>query len=241
MRLICLNTFCGRVREPLLEFLRAEAPRTDIFCLQEIVSAHDSGKKIGDRTTIHELGPAFEGFSIFYEPMVPRAEFDIGQMIAVKNSLSIAAIDHVVIHNGDDGNDSVGTRRIMFYAAIAVGGQKIHIFNMHGISRWPKTDSWEREAQSFLVRDFMDKCSGPKILCGDFNLEPTTESVEMLKKGMRSLTDEYGIKTTRGRYREFDDHISDYMIVSPEIKVFDFQVPDIVVSDHLPLILDFEL
>ena len=33
----------------------------------------------------------------------------------------------------------------------------------------------------------------------------------------------------------------DYVFVSPEVKVIDFSVPNIEISDHLPLILDFEV
>jgi len=34
---------------------------------------------------------------------------------------------------------------------------------------------------------------------------------------------------------------SDYVFVSLEVKVKKFEVPNIEISDHLPLILDFEM
>jgi len=33
----------------------------------------------------------------------------------------------------------------------------------------------------------------------------------------------------------------DFILHSPEIKVKDFRVPQVTLSDHLPLILDFEI
>jgi endonuclease/exonuclease/phosphatase family metal-dependent hydrolase len=248
MRLICLNTFCGKVREPLLEFLRAEAAQTDIFCLQETWrnnNAINNGRR-DLLTTIQEILPDFD---LYFAPIlfdlnfVEEANIDMGQAMLVRKNIKVIKHGQVTVNPGygPEPEWAPGMRREMQFGKIEVADKTLNVFNLHGISRWPKTDSWEREAQSWIVRNLMDKFTGPKILCGDFNLQPDTESVAVLKKGMRSLTDDYGIKTTRGRYRQFDEHISDYMIVSPEIKVLDFQVPDIIISDHLPLILDFEL
>ena len=96
--------------------------------------------------------------------------------------------------------------------------------------------------------EFLNGVGGPKILCGDFNLFPDTKSIAVLKQVMKSLTDEFGIETTRSRlhFENFKgeaipDTISDYMFVSPEVRVDSFSVPDIEISDHLPLVLDFSL
>lgn len=237
----------GKVREPLLEFLQAEAPHTDIFCLQETWRQNNAAD--GHRDLLAVLKETLPNFSLFFAPMLLDLNFldkqhvDLGQAMLVRNSIKVIDCGQTTINpgSGPEPEWTPGMRREMQFSKIEIASQTVNIFNMHGISRWPKTDSWEREAQSWLARNFMDKFTGPKILCGDFNLQPDTKSVATLKEGMRSLTDDYGVKTTRGRYRKFDDHVSDYMIVSSEIKVLGFQVPDIIISDHLPLILDFEL
>jgi len=41
MTIITLDIWGGKVREPLLEFFRAHASDTDIFCLQEVFFGDD--------------------------------------------------------------------------------------------------------------------------------------------------------------------------------------------------------
>jgi endonuclease/exonuclease/phosphatase family metal-dependent hydrolase len=53
------------------------------------------------------------------------------------------------------------------------------------------------------------------------------------------------IRTTRNKYvwEKFPDTPqldSDFMFVGPGVKVIKFEVPDILVSDHLPMLLEIE-
>lgn len=73
----------------------------------------------------------------------------------------------------------------------------------------------------------------------DFNLEPETRSIKMLENGMKNLIKEFGIKFTHNKELCPDDNISDYVIISEGIDVKKFKVPEVFVSDHLPLILEF--
>lgn len=87
---------------------------------------------------------------------------------------------------------------------------------------------------------------GGKVLCGDFNLLPQTKSIAMLEGRMRNLIKEYNIKTTRSKLNPYhgtptEQHFADYVFVSEDIKVLDFKVPEAEVSDHLPMILEFEI
>jgi endonuclease/exonuclease/phosphatase family metal-dependent hydrolase len=59
-----------------------------------------------------------------------------------------------------------------------------------------------------------------------------------------SLVDTYKIKTTRPSSNELNGlkrNVVDFVMVSPDIKVNSFEVLDSDVSDHLPLVLDFEI
>jgi len=48
-------------------------------------------------------------------------------------------------------------------------------------------------------------------------------------------------ETRRSAFYKKPVRFADYVLVSQEIKVKDFHVPDVEVSDHLPMVLDFEL
>lgn len=86
--------------------------------------------------------------------------------------------------------------------------------------------------------------TGNVIHCGDFNLFPDTPSMKVFEKSLTSLVDVYKISSTRPSSNEMRDHprnVVDYIWVSKGVKALDFQVIDSLVSDHLPLILDFNL
>ena len=84
----------------------------------------------------------------------------------------------------------------------------------------------------------------PCIIVGDFNLLPTSKYIKMLSDNYKNLIDKYKIKSTRP---EFDDRLDkgnlvcDYVFVNNKVKVNDFYVLNSNASDHLPLVLDFDL
>ena len=114
------------------------------------------------------------------------------------------------------------------------------IVNFHGLWDGPdKLDRPRRLEQSKKVKAFLDKHKGPKIIAGDFNLWPGTESLKMLEDGMVNLINKYGIHSTRPSSFNFPNKYSDYVFVSPDIKINDFKTLPDEVSDHLAMYLEF--
>ena len=114
------------------------------------------------------------------------------------------------------------------------------VFNLHGLwTSGGKTDTPSRIEQSEKVKAFVDKAEGGKILCGDFNLLPHTRSIEILESNLRNLIKEYGVTSTRSELYTKPERFADYTMVSKEINVHNFKVMPEVVSDHIPLLLDF--
>jgi endonuclease/exonuclease/phosphatase family metal-dependent hydrolase len=115
------------------------------------------------------------------------------------------------------------------------------VVNLHGLWNGKgKTDCPERIEQSQKVKAFLETVSGAKILCGDFNLLPHTQSLALLEQDMRNLVKAYRITSTRSQFYERPDRFADYVLTSPEVQVKHFCVLDENVSDHLPLLLTFE-
>jgi endonuclease/exonuclease/phosphatase family metal-dependent hydrolase len=123
-----------------------------------------------------------------------------------------------------------------------INNKTFALMNVHGLwNGLGKTDSDDRLIQSEKIRHLVDTISTPKILCGDFNLRPDTQSFSILKHGMKDLIGQYGITSTRTQLYEKEEKYADYILTSPEIDVIDFKVWDDVVSDHNPLSLEFTL
>ena len=121
-----------------------------------------------------------------------------------------------------------------------IDDQNYAIMNVHGLwNGQGKTDTPARIAQSQKIRDFMDTIDTPKILCGDFNLRPDTESLKMLENDMNNLIKQHNINSTRTSLYPKAERFADYMLTSPDITVNTFKVLKDEVSDHAPLLVDF--
>ncbi len=114
---------------------------------------------------------------------------------------------------------------------------------MHGIWNKDKLGDFRTIAQSEFILSKI-KQNVPCIVTGDFNLLPNTKSIKMIDEKMTNLIKVYGIKSTRPTFDDGLDKgnlVCDYIFVNNKVKVKDFKVIDTNVSDHLPLILDFEI
>lgn len=234
MKLICLNLWGGVLYEPLKEFLLDNSD-ADIFCFQEILSAKSGMKFTKDfrQDFLSELRQMLPDFNDFFS----AANDNFGHAIFFRKGLE-ADSGFEVVHEGKEPvtDPETDLKRILQYCRIG----KLAIFNFHGFSSWPKVDTSERISQSGNIIKIMDRFEEKKVLCGDFNVWQDTKSIGMIESRMRNLVRELGISTTRNADFSPDDRISDYAFVSGNIKVKSFSVPDVKVSDHLPLILEFE-
>ncbi len=244
MKLISLNAWGGILKPELEEFLKQHADDTDIFCFQEVFdNAINVREVLGPvdinlYTTLQQLLPNHVGF------YAPSQVDDEGLAIFVKPSVETTDEGSVFVHRWlnameDDNGTTIG--RNLQFLQFMNGDEEYTIINFHGLwNGGGKTDSEDRLEQSRKIRQFMDGLASQKvILVGDFNLEPTTESLAILTKDMRDLIKENGITSTRSHHYTKPVKFADYAIVSPELDVQKFEVLQDPVSDHLPLLLDF--
>lgn len=264
MKLISLNTWGGKVYKPLMNFIKVNSQSTDIFCLQEVFDTKSSFKeKSNFRVNLYqELSKILKNHTGFFVSSVDNymagsfhrghfrktfTNFDLksGLAIFIKKRLQIKSQGHFFIfgqRGSFDITDDNSMPRIAQYITLEVNGSQLTILNVHGIwVREGKKDTPSRIKQSNIISSFLKKVSGGKIVCGDFNLDIKSESIRQMEKNMINLIKEYDIPATRNKFYPGLQHnkFADYTFVSNNIKVLDFQVPDIEVSDHLPLILEF--
>lgn len=255
MRLVSLNTWCGRTLHPLMRFFRKWKNDTDIFCLQE-VSNCDQETVDHRHPDEHVCGPLFakigrelDGFEGWF------ATFDddpdrMSLAMFVRRGLTVVDARDFLIHTPTQPHET-GSRifspRKLQHVMVQAGDRKVCIANIHGLwNGGPKTDAPERIAQSERIRAFMVKCHEPLVLCGDFNLLPDTESLRMVERGMRNLVREYGVNSTRTvLYREYSDpnvpKFADYVLASPKVGINEFRVLPDLCSDHAALYVDFRI
>jgi endonuclease/exonuclease/phosphatase family metal-dependent hydrolase len=122
--------------------------------------------------------------------------------------------------------------------------KKLRVLNYHGIWTKEKVGTGETLKACKKILSLAKEVNYSTIIVGDFNLFPDTPSMQVFYNDFVSLVDKHDISTTRPKSNELSHlkrNVVDYVLVSKDIKINSFAVLDSDVSDHLPLVLDFEL
>ncbi|MEX0932499.1 MAG: endonuclease/exonuclease/phosphatase family protein [Candidatus Pacearchaeota archaeon] len=255
MKLITLNTWGGRAgKERILDFFKKNK-KIDIFCLQEVWSAphthldgHDAGGVPIDHNNImtHGMQDISETLSEHVGYFRPHFGDNYGLMMFVRKGLEVVAEGEIFVYkekgyvpDGDIGNHA----RNIQYVTLLIDDKPVTIINFHGLWNGKgKTDTEDRLNQSKNIIKFINSLNGECILCGDFNLLPTTKSIELFEgSGLINLIREYDIKSTRTSHYEKPEKHADYIFISKNVKVKKFEVLPDEVSDHAPILLEFDL
>lgn len=243
MKIVSLNTWGGRLGESLLSFFTKHA-EMDIFLLQEVFQ-DATDKTCWNETCRPNL---FQEIAALLPEHVgifaPSVVHEWGQAAFVKKTIKLTGQGDVFVHHtmdSLDGRDGTAIGRNVQWLKVDQGQEKpLFLLNFHGA--WTgidKNDTPERLEQSKKIIAFVRSLDGQVILCGDFNLNPDTESLQMIMRetGLRNLILEKGVSSTRTVFYAKPGKFADYMLVSPGIQVQDFRVLPDEVSDHTPLFL----
>ena len=258
MKILFLNAWFGTKADALYNFILEHEPTTDVFCFSEISNDALEAKSDGSvETGVPNLFTGLEGkLGNFNGRFDQSGELQcggskknpIGLAVFVRKNIDADMWGSVVVNENAFDDDPDGFERIMQHVRVKRGDGYVWINNMHGLALpGSKLDTPNRIRQSESILAEMEKQEGERILGGDFNLELQTESVLMFEKnGYRNLIREYNIQTTRSdlnraKYAKEDwQYYADYAFVSSDMKVAKFEVPNVNVSDHLPLIVEIE-
>jgi hypothetical protein len=230
MKIIFLNAWSATLHEPISEFIKKHREDTDVFCFQEAY---------GPMPIL--CGELLKDYNAITAHKFVNESSDFYQATYVKSSITVLSSGGIL---EDQENVGLGV-----YARIKQQEQDLYVCNLHGISRpIDKHDTPDRLRQSQGVIDFFKDKEGLQVIGGDLNVFPSNESLQLYEKsGYRDLVQDFNITNTRNRlvwerYPENErQYFSDYIFVNRAVQVRSFIVPDIEISDHLPLILEIDL
>lgn len=262
MRLISLNLWGGKVHSPLIDFIKKHSDQTDIFTFQEVLK-YEKNVKTHDyhANLLGELSEILDNFSFYFSPRSishdPDGKVNIpvefGQATFIKNKIKIHENNEFFVYktfnlmNKYFSESDPDFPSLVLYSILKINNKKFMVINYHGL--WepaPKHDTEHRLRASQIIIDHIQHVSLPTIIAGDFNLRIETKSLQMFEDfGMRNLVKETDAPTTRSHFYEERwrkiDKFADYIIVTKNIDVKKFEVLNDEISDHLPLLLDFEI
>lgn len=265
MRLVSLNVALFEANNKLLSTFLHEQ-NADFVCLQEVTRGLEDSvikdyesKDIVDKATsglpYFFFGPNsimgdfqqknFHGKELYVFKFGGLMEF--GNYTKSKHKITKAQnvfVQNHFTYNTDNSKWPDEDYRAVLVTDHVFDGKKLRILNYHGVWTRNKMGTEKSIAANRIIRDLALQAEGEVIICGDFNLFPDTPSMKLLDDKFESLVDTYKIQTTRPASNELSQHkrnVVDYVLISKGINVKNFKVLDSDVSDHLPLILDFEL
>lgn len=139
--------------------------------------------------------------------------------VATFTSLSILEHHHILMPSKIE-------QRGLLHTVLPLGNQKLHIINTHlGLRKEERTQQFQ------FIREYVSKLKSPVILMGDFNTtNPDLQDIPLIDAAQ--ITRQENIPTfipTRQRI--------DYIFVSPSIKVLNYHVASISLSDHYPALI----
>lgn len=256
-----LNIWGGKILEPLLTFLKTHTDDVDVFCFQEVYHGNEHAKNqwkansyygemsMNIYSTISEILKNHIGsHAASVEIESDQEVIPYGIAIFIKKDLELTAKGTYEVFERyanlavEENLKKIGIwNRLLQYVTINYNGSPLTIFNLHGLHTGQgKNDTEDRIEQSKQVKRFMQNHPGKKILCGDFNLDINTESLSLLEEGMKNLIKEANISSTRSHHYPHATKFADYMLITPDINIIQFDVLSEVVSDHLPLLAEIE-
>ncbi len=267
MRILSLNGWGGRLHAPLLDYVRAASP--DVLCLQEVVHTpmtdepwldyRDGAHVLPQRANFfREVAAVLPDHASTFCPAAQGVLWKNGdEAIASQWGLAtfvakahpVVAQVQAFVHktfSADGYGEHPRSRnahavRLYDYAR----GSPVALVHTHGLRDLAgKHDTPERLAQARRLADLVEAIAepgDPVVLCGDFNVEPDSETFAILAaRGLRDLVTGGGFDGTRSSHYAKPGRFADYMLVNDAVTVRSFDVVrDPEVSDHCPLLLEF--
>ncbi len=264
MKIMCLNGWGGKLYDKLLPYLTEENP--DILCLQEVVHTPESDKdwltyKDGNHILPQRANffqdvqnalpdhmgifcPASQGVLWDEDIKIPS---QWGLATFVRKSYPIIGQIQGFVHKSYSPHHYGEHPRSRSAHAVKVfdydGNRPVVVVHMHGLRDLNgKMDTPERAVQAhklMALANALTEKNDPLIVCGDFNVEPDSETLKILSEaGLTELVTTRTTKGTRNSHYKKKSRYADYMSVNKHVLVLDFKVifePE--VSDHCPLML----
>lgn len=242
MKILQLNIWGGKLGKQIIELLQRES--ADVVCLQEAIELP------GGQTFLLEDIDEIKnktGYQYFY--FSPQFGFNFMNRqakfgLAILSKLPFSETNHMFtrleyVDNYDFIEVDYNIRGLQ-HVVVDHNGQTLHILNHHG-HHVPHHKNGDEETmrQCKMIVDYVEKLEGEKILCGDFNLAPESDSLQQISSILVNHAKEYGIVTTRTPLTHKTE-VCDYIFTSSNLNVENFQVLDDIASDHKALTIEIK-
>lgn len=245
MKLIQLNVWMGKILQPALQLIEDEQP--DVVCLQEVMDTPE--KILIPDLMFNSLGLIKERGGFDYEFFSPTLEMPIANTRAkfgnaILSKFPLQNMQTFFVHGAF--NDDLGRKPHIpnsrnVQTATVAAPNPFTIVNHHGF--WEPTPMGSDVTTIVLhkVHSYIKELPRPLIMAGDFNVIPESNALRIFDSYLEDLTAAHHVDTTLSQLGKVSGVACDHIFVSPEVRVKTFQVNQRLVSDHLALVLEFDV
>ena len=248
LKFIQINIYKGQYLEALTRFLKDQNP--DFISMQEVAAGElnlcDKNldlfeyfkKKLGLNGIVDKITkPADAKDSYLGNAVFSRFEITNSEVLALKTfeGLTLAKIDMVE-------NFPLFSRHLIS-AECVINGRKIHAISWHAAWTAPPTDTEETLRQAKEVAGFLKNLKEPFILGCDMNAVIQGKTAGLINRVANNLMMNSGVlQTNHPKIHKIAPRgfLIDYIFTSPHFKLKKLEVPEVTISDHLPVIAELE-
>jgi endonuclease/exonuclease/phosphatase family metal-dependent hydrolase len=252
IKIISLNLWWGGHLFPeIVEFLKTENP--DIVALQEVYSSKDSS--LADKYRSMErlkaaLGYPHSDFAEAYKESLPTGKVPHGNAVLSKFQINGRSFSYLA----EPTTDNIEYKDIpehwpiqpapLQHVELDTSDGKVNLFNMHGV--WDLDgDSYNPRRQHMVQVIITETSHKPNVIVtGDSNAKRTNQAMRELEAHLQPVFGDELVTTFNMKRKNNPGYATaavDLMYVSPSIKVLSQACPPVDISDHLPLVVTFEL
>jgi len=248
LKFIQINIYKGRYLNSLLDFLKSQDP--DIISMQEVT--------VGELNLCDKHLDLFEYFKtelglngVVDKVMKPvdspksylgNAVFSKYQIID-SETLVLKTFKEFTLAKFNDFKSFAKFPRNLLSAQCVIDGQRIRVICWHAAWTAPPTDTEETLRQAKEVADYLKNLKEPFILGCDLNAIPQSMVAGLINGVANNLMMNSGVlQTTQPKIHKIVPRgfLIDYIFTSSHFKLKKLEVPEVTISDHLPVVAELE-
>ena len=242
---LTLNTWQAKV-PAIWSFLKEQ--HADIVMLQEVLHTEKSSQP--EEFSLYqklkkELGYQYASFGSLYHLVIPQGEVEFGNAILSKFPISSShttyfdtpyqtiSWEDITKSGGDFSQTPMG----MLHATVKLPEKTLDVVSVHGIWGF---DGDDNERRLKMADTILEAGEGKEwvIVGGDFNVKVGTKTIGKLEANLTNVFDHELETTFNLQYKDerFAHAPVDMLFVSRNIAVEGQEMPQVSVSDHMPLV-----
>lgn len=253
LKVVQLNIYRGKWFDKVVDFLKGEKP--DIICLEEVTTNklnHYKDKNISlfaelkmrlDMEGVYDCVVQYKNLpgSSFGNAVFSKFKIRTSKVVAMKDG---GEFDYDFERESDFIRDRPFVPRHLLDTTLEVEGLNMHAICVHGAWTVPPADNEETLRQAEIIAQHLQSLGNtPFIMGGDMNMPKETKVIEKISKFGNNLMSGSGISQTlnpRLHYLKDTELAVDYIFASSHFELKSIKVPQVDISDHLPVVAELE-